>query len=425
MALGARPSRATAQRDSLATTLPVSRVSRGALYSAVLSRRSALLLLLALGLAGCSGTRPAPRPPIFPAVATWKTLLGEPVTAPLAADARRIFVATRDGAVRALDPKTGEVIWKAASVPGRLSAADGTLLVRDENGLVTSLHPRTGVVRWRVETGIPGTLPVVLDGDRALVAGQGLAAIALENGATAWSDRSGAETTAPPLPTTARLLTGEKDGTLRCRDRASGASLWTLRTREPLVAPPLVDEGRKKLYLGTTDRRILEASLDKGELGWHWTIGADVGHAGLLQDGRVLFAAYDAVLYAFERGGNVAWRGSLPSRPLAAPLVIEGRVVVACLENQLVAFDAKSGEKAGSFATSAEIRTPPLPVGGLIVVGLRDRSVIAYGLAGTAPPPTPAPGEEPPATPPPSTPPAEKPPSAEKPPAVDRPSGRR
>ena len=51
-----------------------------------------------------------------------------------AADARRIFVATRDGAVRALDPKTGEVVWKAASVPGRLSAADGTLLVRDENG---------------------------------------------------------------------------------------------------------------------------------------------------------------------------------------------------------------------------------------------------------------------------------------------------
>jgi outer membrane protein assembly factor BamB len=389
-----------------------------------LSRRSVLLLLLALGSAGCSGTRPAPRAPIFPAVATWKTLLGEPVVAPLAADSRRIFVATRDGAVRALDPKTGEVAWQAAAVPGRLTAGEGTLLVRGDDGVVTSLHPRTGGVRWRVETGIAGTLPVVLDGDRALVAGQGLAAIVLANGATAWSDRSGAETTAPPLPTTSRLLTGEKDGTLRCRDRASGASLWTLRTREPLLAPPLVDEGRKKLYLGTTDRRILEASLDKGEIGWHWTIGADVGHAGLLQNGRVLFAAYDAVLYAFERGGNVAWRGSLPSRPLAAPLVVEGRVLVACLENLLVAFDAKSGEKAGSFTTSAEIRTPPLPVGSLIVVGLRDRSVIAYGLAGTAPPPTPAPAEEPAAAPKPAAPPAEKPPT-EKPPAVDRPSGGR
>ena len=65
----------------------------------------------------------------------------------------------------------------------------------------------------------------------------------------------------------------------------------------------------------------------------------------------MLFAAYDAVLYALERGGNLAWRGALPSRPLAAPLVVEGRVVVACLENQLVAFDAESGAKAGGFTT--------------------------------------------------------------------------
>ena len=124
----------------------------------------------------------------------------------------------------------------------------------------------------------------------------------------------------------------------------------------------------------------------------------------------MLFAAYDAVLYAFERGGNVAWRGSLPSRPLAAPLVVEGRVVVACLENLLVAFDAKSGEKAGSFTTSAEIRTPPVRVGSLIVIGLRDRSVIAYGLAGTAPAPAEAPVEEPAPAPAPSATPPPKPP---------------
>jgi outer membrane protein assembly factor BamB len=355
----------------------------------LLSRRAASLLLLALA-ASCSGSRPVPRPPIFPALATWKTLVGEPVVPPLAADGRRVYVATRDGAVRALDPKTGEVLWRVEGVPGRLSASDGALLLRDDAGVVTSLRPRDGGVRWRVETGVAGTLPVVLDGDRGLVAGAGIAAIALENGAPVWTDRSGAETTAPPVAGTARLFTGERDGTLRCRDRATGTSLWTLRTREALLAPPLVDEERRRVYLGTTDRRILEASLDKGALGWHWRIGADVAHAGLVLHGRVLFAAYDAVLYAFERGGNLAWRGSLPSRPLSSPLVVDGRVVVACLENQLVAFDALSGARTGSFATSAEIRTPPILAGGLLVLGLRDRSVIAYALASATPPPAPS-----------------------------------
>jgi outer membrane protein assembly factor BamB len=367
-----------------------------------------------------------PRPPIFPPVATWKTLVAEPVVAPLAADSRRIYVATRDGAVRALDPKTGEVLWRVEGVAGRLSAAEGTLLVRDEAGVVTSLRPRDGGVRWRVETGIAGTLPVVLDGDRGLVAGSGLGAVALENGAPVWTDRSGPETTAPPVAGTARLLTGEQDGTLRCRDRATGTSLWTLRTREALLAPPLVDEGRKRVYLGTTDRRILEASLDKGALGWHWRIGADVAHAGLMVHERVLFASYDAVLYAFERGGNLAWRGALPSRPLSSPLVVEGRVVVACLENLLVAFDALTGAKAGTFATPAEIRTPPILAGGLVVLGLRDRSVIAYALASAAPKPTPAEGES---APPPAgdkdAPKPTPPPSSGAPPPVERPLGRR
>jgi len=109
----------------------------------------------------CSGARPAPKPPLFPPLAAWKTLLDENVVAPLAADSRRVFVATRDGAVRALDPATGSPLWKVDGFPGRLSAAEGVLVVRDENGAVTSLHPRNGAVRWRTETGIAGALPEI------------------------------------------------------------------------------------------------------------------------------------------------------------------------------------------------------------------------------------------------------------------------
>lgn len=367
------------------------------MYSAaILSRRSSLPLLLAAGLAACSGTRPAPKPPIFPPVAAWKTLLGEVVVAPLAADSRRVFVATRDGALRALDPLTGSVLWKLEGLPGRVSAADGVLLVRDESGGLTSLNPRTGAVRWHAASGVAGTLPALVDGDRVIVAGQGVASLLLETGVPVWVDGAGAETTAPPVATTARLITGEKDGTLRCRDRATGTSLWTLRTREALLAPPLVDEARQRLYLGTADRQILEVSLDRGERGWSWRVGADVGYAGLLQKDRVLFASYDAVLYALASGGNLAWRGALPSRPAGAPLAVDGHVLVACLENQVVAFRAETGVPAGSFKTPAEIRTPPIQAAGFLVFGMRDRSVIAYGLAAAGAPPAAEPVEAPP-----------------------------
>jgi len=372
------------------------------MYSAAVVSRSLAPLLVTLVLAGCAGKRAVPKPPLLPLAAAWKTLLGDFVTAPLAADGRRVYVATRDGAVRALDQATGAVAWKAEGLPGRLSAADGVLLARGEDGTLWSLQPRTGAVRWKTETGVAGTLPAVVDGDRALVAGRGLAAVELASGRVLWSDASGADTTAPPVAAGSRLLAGEADGTLRCRDRATGSSLWTLRTSGALMAPPLVDETRRRLYLGTSDKRILEVSLDKGGSGWAWRVGADIGHAGLLLPRQVLFASYDAVLYSLRRGGNLAWRGALPSRPLSAPQPVGDHVLVACLENELVAFAADTGARAGSLRTSAEIRTPPIVAGGFVVVGLRDRSVIAYALPGTlsATPPEPPGPPEPQVAPP-------------------------
>jgi outer membrane protein assembly factor BamB len=109
-------------------------------------------------------------------------------------------------------------------------------------------------------------------------------------------------------------------------------------------------------------------------------VGADIADPGLLLPDAVLFASYDAVLYALRRGGNLAWRGSLPARPLSPPLAVSGNVVVACLENELVAFSPETGRRVGSMRTSALIRTPLLVAGPVLAVGLSDRSVVGYSL---------------------------------------------
>jgi len=344
-------------------------------------------LLAALAIAGCAGKPPAPKPPLLPLGAAWKTLLGDFVAPPLATDGRRLFVATHDGVVRALDPATGAVAWKAEGLPGTLSAGEGVVLLRGEDGTLKSLHPRTGAVRWTAATGVAGTMAAVVDGDRALVPGNGLAAVDLATGRALWADLTGAPTTAPPVSAGSRVVAGEADGTLRCRDRDSGQPLWVARTSRGLLAPPLVDESRRRVYLGTTDKRILEIHLDNGEKGWAWRVGADIAYTGLLLPGQVLFASYDAVLYSLERGGNLRWRAPLPSRPLSPPLLVGDYLLMACLENELVAFFPDSGKPAGRLRTTAEIRTPPIVVpSGFVALGLRDRSVIAFALPATAPP---------------------------------------
>lgn len=150
------------------------------------------------------------------------------------------------------------------------------------------------------------------------------------------------------------------------------------------------------MLVGTTDRRFLALRIVKGQPRWRWKVGADITQAGVVLGPAALFVSYDNILYAVGRGnGHLRWRGALPSRPLSGPILTGSAVLVACLESDILGFDARSGRRLGVLKTPAEIRTPPLVIGDRLYVGLRDRSVIALALDQTPAPetaPTPSPG---------------------------------
>jgi outer membrane protein assembly factor BamB len=321
----------------------------------------------------------------------WTASLEDLVEGPLAADEKRIFVTTRDGTLLALDRETGAPVWKVAGLAGLVAGGPTALVLRQADGTVLRLHPESGSVLWRVNSAVSGGLAPVVDGDRILVAGNGLAALDAQTGGVLWSVAGGTAASSLPEVFGARLLVGEQDGTLRCRDRATGVSLWTFRTASTLLAPPRVG-GERRVFLGTTDRRVVALSLDKGRPAWRWKVGADVQSAPALQGNLVLVAAFDAVLYALNRSnGNLAWRAPLPSRPLSSPMPVGTAVLVACHENDILGFDLKTGARRGGLKTTAQIRAPPLLLDGRLVLGLRNRSVVALKLAGSGETPGPAP----------------------------------
>jgi outer membrane protein assembly factor BamB len=337
-------------------------------------------LVVTLILSCSRPIKPVP-PAVFPLATVWTVAFPSPIEPPLALDERRLYVATRDGQLRALRREDGSELWRAP-VPGLVSAAAGTLIVREPEGKVTSLQPREGRVRWSAETGVAGVLPAVIDGDLVFVAGQGLVALDASSGRINWTAEEAAVVTSLPVGAGSRVIVGEADGTLRSRDRARGTSQWTFKTASALKAPAFVDE-KGEIFLGTTDRRLLRLSRDKGRPGWRWKVGADVTSPAAVAGSLALFTSFDTTLYALRRGsGKLAWRAGLPSRPLSGPLVAGSTVLVACHENEVVGFSLHDGKAVGNLKLPAEIRTPPLLDQGQLFLGLRDRSVLALKLPG-------------------------------------------
>ncbi len=354
-------------------------------------RHSFLLAALAT-LAACHHAPPAAPHPLFPMAPAWTTPLPAVAEGPLVAAGSLVFVATRDGVVQALDAATGRVRWSLDDRAGVLGTAEDLLVVRQADGTLYGVNARTGAARWKAASGVRGTVPPALYKDGVVVAGEGLALLDASTGQTRWSVPE-VRATATPLVSGAWLFVGEADGGFRCRDLATGGVLWTFTTAKALLAPPVVDD-RGRVLLGTTDRRFVSLDPnDKGHDRWRWKIGGDVAAPPIVVGPRVLFTTHEDVLYALDRGnGHLSWRASVPSRPISGPLLYGDAVLVACFgsrpgETFLIGFDARTGRRQGDLKAPGELGSPPLIVGDLVVMALRERAVAALALGAVPPSP--------------------------------------
>jgi outer membrane protein assembly factor BamB len=95
-------------------------------------------------LVACAAkARLAPNPGPFPMASLWTTSVEESIEGELAADERRVFVATRDGTIRALDGDTGTEVWKVTGPTRRVvSARPGIVVARGLDGALTNLAPQ-------------------------------------------------------------------------------------------------------------------------------------------------------------------------------------------------------------------------------------------------------------------------------------------
>ncbi len=297
----------------------------------------------------------------------------------MVSDGSRLFLATQDRSLRAIDLASGTALWRVGNRAGALAAKPGVLVVRDLDGTVWAVDPATGSARWKSASGVEGRLPPVLAGDRVLILGKGLAALDAADGKVLWA-AADVVSEVPPALTADRIYVAARGGVLRCHGLRDGATVWAKQTDFPSLGTPVASDDR--LYLAGGARAFAAFDARRGARRWRWKLGAQARFEPVMLGGNVLFVTLEGVLYGLNKhNGHLSFRASLPSRPASGPLLLGSAALVAshgtrAREALVVTLDGRTGQRLGDMKTLTELATPPLLVGQTLVLGLRDKNAV-------------------------------------------------
>jgi outer membrane assembly lipoprotein YfgL len=380
------------------------------------SRRSiaqaSVAIVAAALLGGCSWfgslfgpDRPKPKDlePIVAPIAVrpvWNQNIGAvefPLT--VAVNGNVLTLAASDGSVLAMEAESGRTLWRT-SVGARISAgvgSDGTIAsVVTRDGDLVALEG--GHVKWKKPLGVRVATAPLVAGARIFVLGldRSVHAFDAADGVKLWQAQR------PGDPLTLQqtgVIAAFKDTLLVGQGpRMAGVdpSTSTVRWEVPLGSPRGANEVERLADLvGPVVRvgdlvcaRSFQAAVgcvdaQLGTVAWTKPVGGTDAIGG---DAEMLFGAdaSDRITAWRTPTGDIAWTSeALMFRGLGAPGVVAQSVVFGDLEGTLHWFSRAKGESQARVATDgAAMASPPVSIGGLLVVVTRKGGVFAFRPAG-------------------------------------------
>ncbi len=119
--------------------------------------------------------------------------------------------------------------------------------------------------------------------------------------------------------------------------------------------------------------------VNTGAIIWKAYIGSyDFGCAPTVANGVVYMGSFDDNLYAFNaRTGATLWKAPTRGRIGSSPTLVNGVIYVGSDDGTLYAFNASNGTNIWSVPTGSDIRSSPAVANGVVYVGSGDHNLYA------------------------------------------------
>lgn len=280
----------------------------------------------------------------------------------------RLFATTGFGALHAIDPGSGAVLWTqkfGAAANFAPAAADGVVYAVTSDSRAWAVDVRNGRVKWRLES-IPASGSVHGDGAPAVAGGRvyfpfpsgEIISAAASSGEPHWSAKVAGIRVAgprfamrgvssPPVVDGGVLYAANQSGKMSAISTSDGKANWTADEGSYSAVVPvgdsvfLVSDAAELVRLdASTGRKIWAVPLPEFKRPRARRKKAVFANFGpVLVGGRLIVASSDGYIRHFEpESGNLISSTELPSGASSSPVVVDGVLYLTTDRGRLLAF---------------------------------------------------------------------------------------
>ena len=338
----------------------------------------------------------------------WRFETNEPMLSSPAVVAGRVFLATGDGRLVALDAQTGDLIWEyelTGPVDSSPAVAGDLVIIGLRDKTVLAVNKDDGRFEWKFHTGDPVySSPAVLDGVVYIGSGDHkVYALDAETGQKLWSYKTGEAVSSAPVVNGEVVAAMSADEHLYVIDARTGRGRFDYETTFSKTSPALygdlvyiasetgglraIDWHQRMVPFEKAVRRVRMQLFiwrmgplppQKGLVWSYRQRGEAFVGAPAVDDRRVYAGTKSGTLAAVNRDtGEKAWSIQRDAGFAESPSVVGEMVYVGDVNGQVLAIDAETGAVRWIFRTGGRISSTPVFANGLLYVTSRDGSLYA------------------------------------------------
>ena len=312
----------------------------------------------------------------------------------------RIYAASAEGEVRALERSRGKSLWKAdmdTPLSGGVGVYGDSVFVGSSDGFVIRLDANSGEQIW--QTRLTGEILAPPQGNGRVVVAQTydgkLQGLDYDSGEKLWTYDSNVPVltirgTNTPILRDNTVYTGFANGRVVAFDAQTGAVRWEVRVaisqgRSEIERIVDVDGGLaivgNELYAASYQGRVVGIDINNGRKLWQRDASS---FSGVAQGfGNVYVADEDGTLTAYLRNGQgIRWtQGARGYRKLSRPTTVSSYVAVADFEGVVHIISQVDGEFAGRVKADGDgVRADMLSDGNVLYVFGNSGKLVAYEI---------------------------------------------